>query len=116
MRLWIFIEGIAVFAAAWAFGARAQQSGMPTVCGSIGVQVRPMTAAFAYSLGMTEIYGAIFRQPKRGGPAAMAGIEAGDVVTAINGSPLSNWRNFAPTISMMAPGQPFISTLGGMDN
>jgi hypothetical protein len=83
MRLWIFIEGIAVFAAAWAFSARAQQSGMPTVCGSIGVQVRPMTAAFAYSLAMTEIYGAIFRQPERGGPAAMAGIEWGDVVTAI---------------------------------
>jgi serine protease Do len=63
-----------------------------------------MTAAFAYGLGMTEIYGAIFKQPERGGPAAMAGIEAGDVVTAINGSPLSNWRDFAPTISMMAPG------------
>jgi serine protease Do len=63
-----------------------------------------MTAAFAYSLGMTEIYGAIFEQPKRGVPAATAGIEAGDVVTAINGSPLSNWKDFAPTISMMAPG------------
>ena len=81
MRRQTFIKGIAVLAAVWALGTRAQHSGMPTVCGSIGVQVRPMTAAFAYSLGMTEIYGAIFRQPKRGGPAAMAGIEAGDVVS-----------------------------------
>jgi hypothetical protein len=30
-------------------------------CGWIGVHVRPMTAAFAESLGMTEIYGALFR-------------------------------------------------------
>jgi serine protease Do len=67
-----------------------------------------MTAAFAESLGMPEIYGAIFKRPRPGGPAAAAGIEAGDVITTINGSPLMNWRDFAPTISMMRPVRPFI--------
>jgi len=31
-------------------------------------------------------------------------IEAGDVITKINGSPLSDWRVFAPMIAKMAPG------------
>jgi serine protease Do len=81
----------------------AQPSAAPTNCGSIGVRVSPMTQAFADSLGMTELYGAIFSRPKPGGPAAMAGIEAGDVLTAINGAPLMDWRDFATTISKMAP-------------
>jgi hypothetical protein len=50
-----------------------------SLCGWIGVQVSPMTLAFADSLGMAVIYGAIFDQPEPGGPAADGGIEAGDV-------------------------------------
>lgn len=73
-------------------------------CGWIGVRVHPMTAAFADSLGMTQPYGAIFGQPRPGGPAAQAKIEAYDVVTAINGSPLRSWRDFGPIIASMAPG------------
>jgi len=52
---------------------------------------------------MTEQYGAIFKRPRPGGPAAKAGIEACAVVTSINGAPLMEWRDFAPTISQMAP-------------
>lgn len=53
---------------------------------------------------MTAPYGAIFTRPKPGSPAAKAKIEAGDVVTAINGAPLKSWRDFAPIIAQMAPG------------
>jgi len=74
------------------------------VCGWIGVQVSPMTTAFAGSLGMAVLHGAIFDRPEPGGPAARAKIEAGDVITAINGSPLISWSDFISTISMMAPG------------
>jgi len=88
-------------AAAWPLAAQAQGSGM---CGWIGVRVRPMTADFAASLGMVAPYGAIFDRPRPGSPAAKAGIEAYDVVTAINGSPLRSWRDFAPAISAFAPG------------
>ena len=73
-------------------------------CGWMGVQVSPMTAAFAESLGMAEPYGAIFDRPEPGSPAATAGIEQGDVLTAINGSPLMRSSDFAGIISMMAPG------------
>jgi serine protease Do len=76
----------------------------PVVCGWMGVQVGPMTVAFAESLGMVEPYGAIFERPEPGSPAANAGIEAGDVITAVNGSPLKRSSDFAEIISMMAPG------------
>jgi S1-C subfamily serine protease len=74
------------------------------LCGWAGVAVSPMTTAFAESLGMAEPYGAIFDRPEPGGPAANAGIEQGDVLTAINGSPLMHASDFAATISMTAPG------------
>jgi predicted metalloprotease with PDZ domain len=74
-----------------------------SLCGWIGVQVSPMTTAFADSLGMAESYGAIFDQPEPGSPAAGAGIEAYDVVTAIDGSALKGASDFAPIISAMAP-------------
>jgi serine protease Do len=74
------------------------------LCGWMGVAVSPMTAAFAESLGMAAPYGAIFERPEPGSPAATAGIEQGDVLTAINGSPLMRSTDFAGIISMMAPG------------
>ena len=74
------------------------------LCGWIGVAVRPMTSEFAASLGMAVPYGAIFDQPEPGSPAANAQIEQGDVVTAINGSPLMRSNDFAGIISAMAPG------------
>lgn len=84
--------------------ARRQPESAALVCGSAGVRVRPMTAAFADSLGMTGRYGAIFDRPARGGPAAQAKIEEGDVITKINGVPLGNWRDFAKTVAATAPG------------
>src|SRR5215510_6581976 len=74
------------------------------LCGWMGVDVRPMTAVFAASLGMAVPYGAIFDQPELGSPAANADIEQGDVLTAINGSPLMRSNDFAGIISEMAPG------------
>jgi serine protease Do len=80
---------------------RSSQS--PAACGWIGVPVSAVTPAFADSLGMTEPYGAIFGRPRPGSPAAKAKIEAGDVVTAVNGLPLRSWRDFAPIVAQMAP-------------
>jgi serine protease Do len=89
--------------AARATVVQAEQSGHG-LCGWMGVAVSPMTSAFAESLGMAEPYGAIFDQPEPDSPAAAAKIEQGDVLTAINGSPLMRSSDFARIISMMAPG------------
>jgi len=51
---------------------------------------------------MTMPYGAIFARPVPGSPAAKAKIQAGDVVTAINGNALPDWHAFAPIISSQA--------------
>jgi len=73
--------------------AQHQQNG-PVFCPWIGVAVGPITRAFADSLGMAQTYGGIFGQPKPGSPAAKAGIEAGDVITAINRQNLMRSRDF----------------------
>src|ERR1700688_4485972 len=42
-------------------------------------------------------------EPQNGSPAAKAGIESGDVITAVNGTLVKDARDLARTIGMMAP-------------
>jgi serine protease Do len=70
----------------------------------LGVQVQPVSAGIAESLGLKHAKGAIVDQPVSGSPAAKIGIKAGDVITAVNGKPIQNSRDLARTIGMMAPG------------
>jgi serine protease Do len=72
--------------------------------GWLGVQVQPVTADIADSLGMKEAKGAMVDAPQDGSPAAKGGIEAGDVITAVNGTAVKDSRDLARTVSMMAPG------------
>ncbi len=71
--------------------------------GYLGVQVQPVTAAIADSLGMKKAEGAMVDQPQDGSPAAKAGIEAGDVITTLNGTPIKDARELARTVAMLAP-------------
>jgi S1-C subfamily serine protease len=84
----------------------AGRSSLPpsATCGWIGARVSPVPKSLAESLGMDDRYGAVFKNPLPGSPAAQAGIEAGDVLTSINGSPLRNWTDFKGTIAAFAPG------------
>lgn len=99
----MFCVTFSSLAAVSPLAAQAVEAGIGR-CGYFGARVSPMTVAFAASLGMNQPYGAIFHRPVPGGPAASAGIEAYDVVTAINGTPLKSWRDFSRTISAFAPG------------
>ena len=72
--------------------------------GWLGVQVQPVTADIADSLGLKQARGAMVDNPQAGSPAAKAGIEAGDVITSVNGTDVKDSRDLARTISMMAPG------------
>jgi len=71
--------------------------------GWLGVQIQPVTADIADSLGLKKAAGAMVDEPQSGSPAAKAGIESGDVITAVNGAPVKDAREFARTIGMMAP-------------
>ncbi|MBR0966620.1 Do family serine endopeptidase [Bradyrhizobium diazoefficiens] len=72
--------------------------------GWLGVQVQPVTADIADSLGLKDARGAIVDNPQDGSPAAKAGIEAGDVITAVNGASIKDSRDLAQTIATLAPG------------
>jgi len=72
--------------------------------GWIGVQIQPVSEDIADSLGLKEARGALVAEPQTGGPAAKAGVEAGDVITAVNGKDISDSRDLARTISGMSPG------------
>jgi serine protease Do len=71
--------------------------------GWIGVQIQPVTAGIADSLGLKSAQGAMVDEPQKDSPAAKAGIESGDVITAVNGTAVKDARDLARTIGTMAP-------------
>ncbi|MGH6675282.1 MAG: PDZ domain-containing protein, partial [Xanthobacteraceae bacterium] len=72
--------------------------------GWLGVEVQPVTAGIAESLGMQKAEGALVAQPQTDSPAAKAGVKAGDVITAINGQPIKDARALAEKIATSVPG------------
>jgi serine protease Do len=71
--------------------------------GWLGVQIQPVTAGIADSLGMKKAEGAMVDEPQDGSPAAKAGIQSGDVITAVNGTAVKDARDLARTIGTLAP-------------
>jgi serine protease Do len=72
--------------------------------GWIGVQIQPVNADIADSLGLKKAEGALVAEPQSDSPAAKAGIQSGDVITAVNGQPIKDARDLAKRIGGMAPG------------
>src|SRR5450631_2389803 len=71
--------------------------------GWIGVQIQPVTQEIADSIGLKKAEGALVAQPQANGPAAKAGIEAGDIITAVNGEEVKDARDLAKKIGALAP-------------
>jgi serine protease Do len=72
--------------------------------GWLGVQVQPVTRGIADSLGMKKAEGAMVDGPQNGSPAAKAGVQSGDVVTALNGTPVKDSRDLSRKVAALAPG------------
>jgi serine protease Do len=72
--------------------------------GWIGVQIQPVNADIADSLGLKTAEGALVAEPQSDGPAVKAGIQSGDVITSVNGQAVKDARDLAKRISGMAPG------------
>jgi serine protease Do len=81
----------------------AQDKGMVNR-GWIGVQIQPVTADIAESLGMKGTGGALVTEPQADSPAAQAGVLPGDVITAVNGNTVKDARDLAKQIGAMASG------------
>jgi serine protease Do len=71
--------------------------------GWIGVQIQPVTKDIADSLGLKKAEGALVAEPQANGPAAKAGIEAGDVIVSVDGNPVRNARELSRMIGGMVP-------------
>jgi len=71
--------------------------------GWIGVQIQPVTQDIADSLGLKKAEGALVAEPQANSPAKKAGIEAGDVITSVDGKEVKDARDLAKMIGAMAP-------------
>jgi len=72
--------------------------------GWIGVQIQTVTPEIAESLGLKAPEGALVAEPQANGPAVKAGIQPGDVITAVNGAPVKDARDLAKQIGALPPG------------
>jgi serine protease Do len=82
--------------------AQLQEHGHVTR-GWLGVQVQPVSTSIAESLGMKKAEGVIVDERMADSPAAKAGLETGDIITAVNGKPIKDAREFARTVAGLAP-------------
>jgi Do/DeqQ family serine protease len=72
--------------------------------GMLGVTVQGVTSDLATSLGLEEVRGALVASVESGGPGERAGLEQGDLITALNGKPVDDSNEVRNEIAAMAPG------------
>ena len=72
--------------------------------GWLGVHIQPVTEDIAASLGLEGTEGAIVAQVQPESPAAEAGLEQGDVITAVNQAPIEDTRALSQTIAAIDAG------------
>ncbi|WP_425261531.1 DegQ family serine endoprotease [Rubrivivax sp. RP6-9] len=72
--------------------------------GRIGVQIAPVTKEVAESIGLGKAAGALVRSVEKDGPADKAGIEAGDIITKVDGKPVDRSADLPRIIGGTKPG------------
>ena len=73
--------------------------------GWLGVQIQPVSRDIADSLGLADAAGALVVEPQADSPGAKAGIQKGDVITALDGEPIKDPRDLARRVADIAPGK-----------
>jgi serine protease Do len=74
------------------------------VRGRIGVTIAPVTKEVAESIGLGRPMGAMVRGAESGGPAEKAGIEAGDIITKVDGKAIESSSDLPRIIGGIKPG------------
>ncbi|MCC7200529.1 MAG: DegQ family serine endoprotease [Gammaproteobacteria bacterium] len=72
--------------------------------GKIGVTIQEVNQSLADSFGLDRPRGALVSSVEKGGPAAKAGIEAGDVIVAADGRNVERSSDLPSIIARIAPG------------
>lgn len=73
--------------------------------GWLGVEIQPVTADIAESLGLKSQTGALVANAQDDGPARKVGIAAGDVITQVDGKDVASPRDLARMIGAYTPGK-----------
>jgi len=74
------------------------------VRGRIGVTIQDVNAQLAESFGLDRPHGALVSSVEKDGPAAQAGIVAGDVILGVAGHAIERYGELSGTIAGMKPG------------
>jgi serine protease Do len=72
--------------------------------GRIGVEISPVTKDVAEAIGLGKPGGALVRNVESGGPAEKAGIEAGDIITKVDGKTIDRSADLPRLIGGTKPG------------
>ncbi|HEU4432870.1 MAG TPA: DegQ family serine endoprotease [Pyrinomonadaceae bacterium] len=72
--------------------------------GMLGVTIQPVDADLAASMNLPAARGAIVTNVTPNGPADKAGIQRGDVITAVNNTPVNDPNTLRNTVAGLAPG------------
>ena len=72
--------------------------------GKLGVVIQSMDPPLAQSLGLDSPKGALVGDLEKGGPAAKAGLRAGDVILEVNGDAVRDAHELPRAIARHAPG------------
>ncbi len=73
--------------------------------GYLGVDALTVTAGDARQAGMPRIHGVLVQNVVSGGPAARAGVRAGDILLAVGGRPVDELNQFQSRLAQSRPGQ-----------
>lgn len=79
--------------------------------GKLGLVFQPVSKDLASALGVADTKGALVSELEPNGPAARAGIKAGDVITAVNGAPIGHAEELPRTVAKNPPGTKVTVTL-----
>ena len=72
--------------------------------GRIGVGIQELSQPLAESFGLPRPSGALVGSVDKSGPAAKAGIQPGDVLLSLNGTPIESSSELPPRVADLRPG------------
>ena len=72
--------------------------------GFIGIRIQPVTRDVADAIGLSKDEGALVADVSTDSPAEMAGLKAGDVVTAFGGKDIKDPKALSRAVADLAPG------------
>ncbi len=80
------------------------QAGGKVERGWLGVSMQPLTETLAKALGRPNTHGVLVNDVMADGPAAKAGLQQGDIVTAVNGRAVQDARDLATQVAGLKAG------------